>query len=165
MVTKKTTNTTKRVSKKSIKQEEVLDTITTKTSSSKENTKSDTKPAKISGKELLDAVVNSCFEAKGSDIVALDVKATFGLSDYFVIVSARSDRQVQGICNRVIHDIAKHYRVKPLSSEGLEKGHWALIDYGDIVVHVFYEQVRHEYDLEALWKKAKKVKLNLPDTE
>ena len=161
MVTK-TTDKTKKTTRRSTKKEEVLETEAKKTSPSKE---SNEKPPKISGKELRDAVVASCYEAKGSDIVALDVKATFGLSDFFVIVSARSDRQVQGICNRVIHDIAKHHRVKPLSSEGLEKGHWALIDYGDVVVHVFYEQVRHEYDLEALWKKAKKVKLNLPDTE
>ena len=114
--------------------------------------------------ELLDIVVNTCSDAKGFDITALDVKKTFGLCDYFVIVSARSDRQVQGICNRVLEELSK-LKIHPISTEGLDKGHWALVDCGDIILHVFYEPIREEYDLEALWKNAKKLKLNLPESE
>lgn len=118
----------------------------------------------LSGSDLLDAIVAACSDAKGMDISALDVKKSFGLCDYFVIVSGRSDRQVQGICNRIIQMLAQH-KMKPLAVEGLDKGHWALVDCGDVVVHVFYEPVREVYDLETLWNQAKKVKLNLPDKE
>jgi len=113
-----------------------------------------------SSKELLDLIVKTCDDAKGDDITALDVKESFGLSDYFVIVSARSERQVQGICSRVIKEVSM-LKVHPISVEGLNKGDWALVDFGDVVLHVFYEAVRSEYDLESLWKKAKEVKLNL----
>jgi ribosome-associated protein len=116
----------------------------------------------LTGKVLLDTVVDACVEAKGIDIKALDVKETFGLCDYFVIVSGRSDRQVQGICNKIIKALADHQQ-KPYSVEGVDKGHWALVDCGDVIVHAFYEPIREQYDLESLWNRAKEVKLNIKE--
>ena len=79
-------------------------------------------------------------------------------ADYFIVASGRSDRQVQGITNRGIKELAK-VGVRPLSVEGYEDGQWVLIDCGDVVAHVFYEPVRSEYDLESLWIRARKLDL------
>lgn len=101
-------------------------------------------------------VVNACEEVKGRDIAVLDVRLVSDIADYFVVVSGRSDRQVQGLTNRVVDEL---YRIglKPLSVEGYEDGQWVLIDCGDVVVHVFYEPVRSHYDIESLWMRAKRL--------
>jgi ribosome-associated protein len=79
-------------------------------------------------------------------------------SDYFIVVSGRSDRQVQGITNRVIEELLS-IGVKPLSVEGYEQSQWVLIDCGDVVVNVFYEPVRQFYDVESLWMRARKLEV------
>ncbi len=108
--------------------------------------------------EVLQLVTNACTEAKGKDLKVLNVTNLFGLADYFVIVSARSDRQVQGIANRIMDSLEKSGIEAP-NVEGLEQCHWVLIDCGDVVVHVFYEPVREHYGLENLWGQAKLVAL------
>ena len=103
-------------------------------------------------------VVTACEDVKGQDIAVLDVRAVSDFADYFVVVTGRSDRQVQGLTNRVIEDlIASGHR--PLSVEGYEDGQWVLVDCGDIVVHIFYEPVRSFYDIESLWMRAPKVQV------
>ena len=106
--------------------------------------------------EITKQLVEACSEARALDTTILDVKEVFDLADYFIVVSGHSDRQVQGITNRVLCALEK-LGVKPLSVEGFEEGHWVLIDTGDIVIHVFYEATRDHYDLESLWARAKKV--------
>ena len=107
-------------------------------------------------RELIAAVVNACAETKGQDITVLDVSRVFSLSDYFVLVSGRSDRQVQGISHKILTALEQR-SVTPFSVEGLEKAHWVLIDCGEFVVHVFYEPLRLHYDLESLWNGARKL--------
>ena len=94
--------------------------------------------------------------AKGLDISVLDVSEVFQLSDYFLLVSGRSDRHVQGLANRVIEELAKS-GLHPVNIEGFEQGHWVLVDFGDVVLHVFYQGVRDQYDLEGLWNNARKL--------
>jgi ribosome-associated protein len=101
-------------------------------------------------------VANACAEAKGKDITVLDMSKMLTLSDYFVVTSGRSDRQVQGIANRIIDALAAH-GVHPLSCEGLDEGQWVLVDYGDVIVHVFYEPMREHYDIEGLWTRARRL--------
>jgi ribosome-associated protein len=103
-------------------------------------------------------IVEACGDAKGQDITVLDVSSIFDLASYFVVVSGRSDRQVQGIVNRVDERLSQS-GVHPISREGYEEGHWALVDYGDVVMHVFYEPVREHYDIEGLWSRARKIDL------
>lgn len=105
--------------------------------------------------KLIPQIVNACLEAKGRDIVILDMREISGITDYFIIASGRSDRQVQGISNRVI-DSLQNSKTKPVAVEGLERGQWAVLDYGDIMVHVFNEAVRSTYDLESFWARAPK---------
>ena len=103
-------------------------------------------------------IVKACEDVKGNEVVVLDVASISDFSDYFIIASGRSDRQVQGITNRVIEELHK-LGVRPLSVEGYEDGQWVLIDCGDVVAHIFYEPVRGDYDLEGLWMRARKLDL------
>lgn len=103
-------------------------------------------------------IINACADAKGKDISVLNVSKIFGIADFFVIVSGRSDRQVQGITNRVMEALEQS-GVTPVAIEGFEDGQWVLVDYGDVVVHVFYEPLRERYDLEGLWSSATKLQI------
>lgn len=108
--------------------------------------------------QIVKRVVGACEEVKGKDLTILDVRSLSDFADYFVVVSGRSDRQVQGITNRIADELFKT-GVKPLSVEGYEDSQWVLIDCGDVVVHVFYEPVREHYDIESLWMRAGRVPL------
>lgn len=101
-------------------------------------------------------IVQACEDVKGLDVVVLDVASIADFADYFIVASGRSDRQVQGITNRVIEQLAQA-GIRPISVEGYEDGQWVLIDCGDVVAHVFYEPVRGLYDLEGLWMRARRL--------
>jgi ribosome-associated protein len=107
---------------------------------------------------LAKRIVEACEEVKGNEVVVLDVASVADFADYFIVASGRSDRQVQGITNRVIEELA-NLGIRPLSVEGYEEGQWVLIDCGDVVAHVFYEPVRSTYDIESLWMRARRLDL------
>lgn len=107
---------------------------------------------------MVKKVVAACEDVKGMDIAVLDVHSVSDFADYFVVVSGRSDRQVQGLTNRVIEELVRN-GAHPASVEGYEDGKWVLVDCGDVVVHIFYEPVREFYDIESLWMRARKVEL------
>lgn len=111
---------------------------------------------KMTPSELAAKIVQACEDTKGQDVLVLDTSGRSDLANYFVIVSGRSDRQVQGIAHR-INAMLEENGQEPLSIEGLDQGHWVLLDCEDVVVHVFYEPVRAKYDLEGLWHRAKRV--------
>lgn len=100
--------------------------------------------------------VNACQEAKARNPIALRLKDLTDVCEYFLVVSARSDRHAQGIANRIMGDLGKK-GLEPDSIEGFETGHWILLDYDNVVVHVFYEPVRGRYDLEGLWGKCQRL--------
>ncbi|MBX6422630.1 ribosome silencing factor [Thermosulfurimonas sp. F29] len=89
-------------------------------------------------------------EKKGEDLVILDVRGRAPYTDFILIASARSARHVQGLAEYLEAETAR-YGVYPMGVEGLTQGHWVVLDYGDAVVHLFYEPVREVYDLEGLW--------------
>jgi ribosome-associated protein len=103
----------------------------------------------------------SALEKKAYDLVVLDTAKHTSIADYFVICSGRSDTQVQAIADAVVDHMGS-LGVEPLAVEGREHGQWALVDFGDIVVHVFYVPVRGFYDLERLWAKAPRAELPEP---
>ena len=105
-------------------------------------------------------IVQACEEAKGKSVTVLDVSKLIGLVDQFVIVSGRSDRHAQGIANKIMEFLGRA-GIEPQAIEGFEEGQWILLDYSDVVVHIFYEPVREHYDLESLWMNASKVELKL----
>lgn len=93
---------------------------------------------------------------KALDLVLLDVSKFTSYADYFVICSGRSSRQVQGIADNLEANLGAH-GIKPLGVEGRREGHWILMDYGDVIIHIFYEPIRFFYDLESLWSDAARV--------
>ena len=103
----------------------------------------------------------AALERKAYDLVVLETTKLTSIADYFVICSGRSDTQVQAIAEAV-RDHLGSLGVPALSSEGLERGQWALLDYGDVVVHVFQVPVRAFYDLDRLWARAPRVALPEP---
>lgn len=110
--------------------------------------------------DLTEMIVDGCAEAKAQDIIVLDVSKIFDLSSKFVIVSGRSDRQVQGISNRVAETLNKA-GIPFDSRDGYDEGHWILMDYGDVILHIFYEPLRGHYDLESLWREAVKTNVDV----
>lgn len=97
-------------------------------------------------------------DRKGSDPQVLDVRGLSSFTDYFLIVSGSSDRRVQSIAEAVVEEM-KSRGIRPLGMEGLREGRWVVIDFGEWVVHVFYEDVRAFYDLEGLWFDARSVEI------
>ncbi len=107
---------------------------------------------------LLDIYVETALERKAIEVVVLDVRGLTSVADVFIICSGRSNRQVTAIAEFILTDLKKH-GIKPLSIDGKKEGHWILLDYGHVVIHVFYEPVRKFYDLEGLWTDAKRIKI------
>lgn len=91
-------------------------------------------------------------EALGTNIVALDVSGQLVITDIFVIASAPSERQVLSIVDRIEEHLLTTRDAKPVRREGKSGGRWVLLDYADIVVHVFIDEDREFYALERLWK-------------
>jgi len=90
--------------------------------------------------------------AKGArDVVILEVADVLVVADEFVVASAPNDRQVKAIVEEVERRVAEAGLAKPLRVEGLDDRHWVLLDYGDVVVHVFLDETRDYYELERLW--------------
>jgi ribosome-associated protein len=105
----------------------------------------------------VDLFVKAALGKKATGLVVLDVRKLTSIADVFIICSGHSNRQVAAIAEFIQVELKKH-RLKPLSVEGKKEGHWVLLDYGYVIIHVFYEPVRTFYDLEGLWIDAQKVK-------
>ena len=100
-------------------------------------------------------------DKKAYDLVLLEVSEVTSIADYFIICSGRSDRQVQSIAQGIEQDLGKE-GIRPLSVEGQSRGQWVLMDFSDVIVHVFFQPVREFYDLEGLWSHAPRVDLPEP---
>ena len=99
-------------------------------------------------------------DRKAIDLVILEVKDLSSFTDYFLICSGNSDRQVQAIASHIEEKLGQE-GIHPLGIEGKREGRWTLLDYGDVVVHIFFQPVREFYDLERLWSEATRVELPL----
>jgi ribosome-associated protein len=100
-------------------------------------------------------------EKKAYDLVLMEVRALTSIADYFIVCSGRSDRQVQSIAQGIEENL-RRMGVRPQSVEGAARGQWVLMDFSDVIVHVFYQPVREFYDLEGLWIDAPRVELPEP---
>ncbi|WDN88983.1 ribosome-associated protein [Desulfosarcina sp. BuS5] len=105
---------------------------------------------------FLDAFVKAALERKALNLVVLDISRLTSIADAFIICSGRSNRQVAAIAE-FIHFELKKQGIKPLSIEGIQTGHWVVLDYGHVIIHVFHQPVRKFYDLEGLWIDAEKI--------
>jgi len=111
----------------------------------------------VNSKKIAQAIAKIADDKKAKDIVVLDLKNLSAFTDYFVICSGASDRQVKTIAGAIEMELKKK-DINPLGMEGYETGHWVLVDYGDVVAHVFYDDERHFYQLEKLWADAPKLR-------
>ena len=110
----------------------------------------------MSSKEKAILCAREAFRFKALNLVILDVSRFSSFADYFIICSGKSGRQVQGIADNIESEL-KTRGLKPIGTEGKREGHWVLMDYGDVIIHVFYEPVRFFYDLESLWSEASRI--------
>lgn len=109
-------------------------------------------PALVS-KDKAEILLKAALSKKAVDPLLIRLAELTTLADYFLIVSARSARQVQAVAEAVLTE-GKAHKFMKYSAEGISQGNWALIDYGDVIVHIFQPSVREFYDLEGLWSEA-----------
>jgi ribosome-associated protein len=115
-------------------------------------------------RELLAVAALAADAKQGEDLVALDVSGPLPLTDIFFLASGRNERNVQAIAGE-IEDKMLEAGAKTLRREGRSEGRWILLDFGDIVAHVFHEEDRMYYSLERLWKDCPAIPLELPVTK
>ncbi len=112
-------------------------------------------------KKLIRLIIDAIDNVKGNEISLLDLrKLDNRVSDYFIICDGNSNTQVNAIIGSITKNVSKELRDKPWGIEGTENAEWVLLDYVDVVVHVFQKEKREFYDLESLWGDAKKIELN-----
>jgi len=111
-----------------------------------------------SGRELAEICARTALDNKAEDLVVLDVRGIASFADFFVIMSGRSTRHVQGLAETIEAEL-RAKRISSTNCEGLREGKWVLLDFGDVVVHIFYKDSRVFYDLESLWHDAPRIEL------
>lgn len=108
--------------------------------------------------EIVATVVEAMDSVKGKEIVTLDLRETgTAVTDYFVICHANSKTQVDALADKIIDEVRDKNGVKPYHIEGRDNTEWILIDFVDVVVHVFLQSMRQFYQLEELWADAEKI--------
>lgn len=105
----------------------------------------------ITSKELALAVCKALADKRGKDIVTLYVREKTSLCDYFVLASGSNSSQIRAMGERVEELISREYGIDPTRTEGVRDGRWAVVDYGDVIVHIFNDDTRLFYHLERLW--------------
>jgi ribosome-associated protein len=106
--------------------------------------------------EIAKIISQTALDKKAEELLILDVRELSGFTDYFVIMSGRSTRHVQGLASAVDQEMSSK-RLTSSNTEGMDDGLWVLLDYNDVVVQIFYSEVRSFYDLEGLWHDAPRV--------
>ncbi len=104
-------------------------------------------------KPMWSKVVTALEDKKATDIVVLDVRGICTFSDYIIICTGMSDRQIKAMAEHVIEIFGK-----PFGKEGIEQGRWVLLDYVDVVIHIFQDEIRRYYDIEGMWFEAKRIR-------
>lgn len=101
--------------------------------------------------ELLARIVESAADKKAKDVLELDMRGVLGYTDWFVICTGNTERQTKAIHDGVIEGCKRELGVTPRRVEGLRRGDWVLMDYMDVIVHIFTPATREHYRLEQLW--------------
>jgi ribosome-associated protein len=102
---------------------------------------------------------NLLSDKKALDVVILDVRGMTSYADYFVVASGESDRQVSAMAEHVLTNLKQTEDLRPIGHEGMETGQWVLLDFGEVVAHLFFTEARSHYDLEGLWADAAREKV------
>lgn len=105
--------------------------------------------------EQLECISKFLDSKKAENILQVNVQESTALCDFFVLASASNSTQVHALSEGLEEELSKKYGIEPKCREGVKEGQWAVLDYGDIIVHIFLEQVRERYGLDELWVNAK----------
>ncbi|HEY8432141.1 MAG TPA: ribosome silencing factor [Sandaracinaceae bacterium] len=108
-------------------------------------------------RKLALTIAESALDRKAINVEIIDVVGKVDYADYVVVMSGRSDRQVSALAKNIAGDVEQKTRARCLSVEGLPQASWVLMDFGDVIVHIFHEDTRGYYDLESLWIDAPRV--------
>ncbi len=108
-------------------------------------------------RKLAEFCAQKCLDKKAENVTILDLDGRSSVADFFVVASGFSDRQVAAIADFVATE-GQNFGSKVYSKEGMHDGRWALIDFGTVIVHIFQDQLRDFYNLEALWRDAPRVR-------
>jgi ribosome-associated protein len=103
--------------------------------------------------------ITSASEKKAFDIVAIDLREIASFTEFFVIASGANQRQVQAISDEINEQLKTQLNARVIRIEGYQTGEWILLDFGDFIVHIFEKKAREFYDLERLWRDAKRVEI------
>ncbi len=103
--------------------------------------------------------LHSASEKKAFNLVALDLREVASFTEFFIIASGSNQRQVQAIADEIEEQLKAQLKSRPVRTEGYSTADWLLMDYGDFIVHIFEQKAREFYDLERLWRDARKVDL------
>lgn len=114
----------------------------------------------MTSKELVKIVFNALDEKKGINISVLDISEISTIADYFIIVGGNNENQVKALANNVEEKLYKIAETTPKHIEGYDKANWILMDFGDIIIHIFNEEDRLFYDLERIWRDGRQVDVN-----
>ncbi len=128
------------------------------------NVTTGTDPSEPTSEEGLDGALRAlslALDKKALEPVLLDVRQLCSFCNYQLVISGRSDRQVDAIADAIEIGL-KAEDLRPISTEGARTGQWALLDYGDFVIHVFLHSAREHYDLEGLWNDAPRIPIDIP---
>ena len=113
----------------------------------------------LKSKDLAIQAAEAALEKKALDVTVLDLSGLTVIADYFVICSGESTTQVKAVAEFIEQEFAEK-RIRPLGVEGAAHSHWILLDYGDVIIHVFEKETRAYYNLEKLWMDAKVVEID-----
>ena len=104
--------------------------------------------------KLAHIVAQAALDKKGQDVLVLDVRGLSSYADFLVLASGTSDRHVEAIAQGAIGELKNNHKLPNKSAEGMRSGQWALVDFGDVILHVFHQFTRDVYALEELWQDA-----------
>jgi len=110
--------------------------------------------AQLSGRELAELIAGYAADKKAAEIVELDLRGVLGYTDYFVICTGNTERQTKSIHDGIHAGMKQEHGILPRRVEGLPEGRWVLMDYLDVIVHIFTPETRSFYRLEQLWGEA-----------
>lgn len=108
----------------------------------------------------INLIAQAIYDKKGFNILALDVRGISTITDYIIIAEGSVDRHIRAIANEIIDELKKENE-RPLHKEGFEEGEWIVLDYLNIIVHLFKPDLREKYELEKLWQNAKIIDLEI----
>ena len=117
----------------------------------------------MQNEQLVQVALDALEELKAKDVTTIDVRGKTSVTDFMLIASGTSSRHVKSLAENVLEKV-KEQGVRPLGSEGLDGGEWALLDLGDVVVHVMQVATREFYDLERLWQGAEQSRAQHQDS-